>query len=141
VFHRWDGAWSSVAWTRATWSGGAGGGTLALLGVGTMGTGKRGQMRKRFGRAWLSLSIWPAVAYLRNSVRTTCPGWKTIRSILCEAAGSTSRGASLRMPILCFGFGKAKFKSTPFVSNCWLILVESPTKSKQTSPKSGHMHG
>jgi hypothetical protein len=39
------------------------------------------------------------------------------------------------MPIRCFGFGKAKFKSTPFVSNVWLILVESSTKPKQTPPK------
>jgi hypothetical protein len=42
-----------------------------------------------------------------------------------EAAGSTSIHASRNMPVLRFGFGKAKFESTPFVSNLWLILLES----------------
>jgi hypothetical protein len=42
-----------------------------------------------------------------------------------EAAGSTRVDASRSMPILGFGFGKAKFESTPFVLNLWLILVES----------------
>jgi hypothetical protein len=38
-----------------------------------------------------------------------------------EAAG----GASRNTPVLRFGFGKAKFKSTLFVLNLWLILLES----------------
>jgi hypothetical protein len=43
-------------------------------------------------------------------------------------------GASRSMPILGFGFGKAHFESTLFVSNLWLILVESSQKPKQTPP-------
>jgi hypothetical protein len=42
-----------------------------------------------------------------------------------KAAGSTPIGASRSMPVLGFGFGKAHLESTPFVSNLWLILVES----------------
>jgi hypothetical protein len=42
-----------------------------------------------------------------------------------EAAGSTSIGALRFLSITCFGFGKACFKSQPFVSICWLFSVKS----------------
>jgi hypothetical protein len=52
-----------------------------------------------------------------------------------EAAGSTSKGASLALPIRCFGFDKSTLRSQPFVSIHLLILLESLKKPKQTPPK------
>jgi hypothetical protein len=51
-----------------------------------------------------------------------------------EAAGSTSKRASLYLPVDCFGFWKASFQSTPFVSVCLLFSLESRKKPKQTPP-------
>jgi hypothetical protein len=46
-----------------------------------------------------------------------------------------SRGASLALPIPCFGFGKSSLRNQPFVSIPLLILLESQKKPKQTLPK------
>jgi hypothetical protein len=37
-------------------------------------------------------------------------------------------------PATSFGFGKAKFESTLFISNLWFILIKSSQKLKQTPP-------
>jgi hypothetical protein len=48
--------------------------------------------------------------------------------------GGSGEAASHSMPILSFGFGKAKFESTLFISNLWFILIKSSQKLKQTPP-------
>jgi hypothetical protein len=53
----------------------------------------------------------------------------TDSAVVREAAGSTSKGASLALPIPCFGFGKSSLRSQPFVSIPMLILLESQKKS------------
>jgi hypothetical protein len=59
----------------------------------------------------------------------------TDSAVVQEAAGSTSKGASLALPIPCFGFGKSSLRSQPFVSIPLLILLESQKNLKQTPPK------
>jgi hypothetical protein len=58
----------------------------------------------------------------------------TDSAVVREAAGSTSKGASLALSICCFGFGKSSLQSQLFVWIRLLILLESQKKPKQTPP-------
>jgi hypothetical protein len=51
-----------------------------------------------------------------------------------EAVGSTSKRDFPYLPVGCFGFSKASFQNTSFVSICLFFSLESRKNPKQTCP-------
>jgi hypothetical protein len=71
-------------------------------------------LEKTFGS--LSSRNQPAVAFICNFVRMTCPLVENDSVLKCKAAGSTSGHAFARMPIRALASSKPTAEVTPFVS-------------------------